>query len=965
MQENAATPVPALTDVRHLSTDLRQSVPVKCPPAIRMPPALVRGVIKSAMPLSWNEIKNRALAFSKEWAGETSETAEAKSFWDAFFSVFGITRRRVASFEKPVKKGDGKGGFIDLLWKGQLLVEHKSAGKNLDAAYKQALDYFPGLKERDLPRFVIVSDFARFRLYDLEEDKQHEFALADLYANVGLFGFIAGYETRSFGQQDPVNIKAAFKLGKLHDELAAEGYEGHPLRVLLVRLLFCLFAEDTSIFEKRQFQDYIELRTNEDGSDLGLHLAALFQTLNQPTHKRMKNLDEQLRAFPYVNGRLFEETLPLASFNSAMREAILDACGEINWSRISPAIFGSLFQSIMDKKARRNLGAHYTAESNIKKALDPLFLDGLRAELEKAVGNKPKLEQFLNKLTTIRVLDPACGCGNFLVVAYRELRQLELAALRAVLKVGQQVLDTKIYIKVNVDQFYGIEIEEFPAQIAQVALWLTDHQENLRVSEEFGQYFIRLPLASAPTIINDNALAVDWGSIVEPAKLAYIVGNPPFVGKKEQSAAQKADVARVFAKVKGTGVLDYVSCWYKLAVEYVAKNKVIRVAFVSTNSITQGEQVGVLWPLLFKAGVGIHFAHRTFQWSSEAKGKAAVHCVIIGFALTEPASRWLFEYETPHAEPHARKVDSINAYLVDGPNVVLQGRSEPIGNGPPVVYGSFALDDGNYTLTPEDKAAILAESPGAAKFIKPFVGGNELIHGVERYCLWLKDATPAELKLPAILRRVGAVKKWRSQSGRETTKELADTPALFAEMRQPTTDYLAIPTLSSEHRNYIPIAFLKPTTIASNQVYVFAGATLYHFGVLTSNAHMTWVRAVSGRLESRYRYSASIVYNNFPWPDPTEKARKAIETKAKAVLDARAAHKGSTLGELYDALTMPADLVKAHRELDRAVDAAYGIPPKYTEAERAAHLLTLYETASAPLLPAAKAKKGRKAAAAK
>ncbi|MFV8750983.1 class I SAM-dependent DNA methyltransferase [Nannocystaceae bacterium ST9] len=903
------------------------------------------------MPLSWNEIKSRALAFSKEWADEESERAEAKSFWDAFFNVFGITRRRVASFEKPIKKSDGKGGFIDLLWKGMLLVEHKSKGKDLERAFQQAIDYFPGLKERDLPRYVLVSDFERFKLIDLEEDKSYEFKLGELHDNVGLFAFIAGYETRSYGEQDPANIKAAETLGRLHDQLEAVGYDGHPLEIMLVRLLFCLFAEDTAIFDRRrQFQEYLETRTAEDGSDLGMHLAHLFQVLNQQQSKRLKNLDEQLAAFPYVNGKLFEEVLPVASFDREMREVLLDCCG-LNWSRISPAIFGSLFQSIMDKEERRNLGAHYTTETNILKVLDTLMLDGLRSELEKVKGSKGKLEQFLVKLAEIRVLDPACGCGNFLVIAYREIRRIEIDALKALMKSGQLELDATRLIRVNVDQFFGIEIEEFPAQIAQVALWLTDHQENLRASAEFGLYYARLPLSTAPNILNGNALMVDWESVIAPDRLSFIVGNPPFLGKKEQSGEQKNDMKRVFPKLKGVGKLDYVSCWFMKAARYAAKNKNVTTAFVSTSSVTQGEQVGILWGTLFSLGVKINFAHRTFQWTSEARGKAAVHCVIIGFGYQDAVPKFLFEYDTPKGEPHSRKVSSINAYLVDGPNVLLHDRATPLGTGLEVTYGSFALDDGQYTLTPQDRSDLLAACPASRKFIKHFIGGKELIHSKERFCLWLVDATPNDIKaMPEVAARIDHVRKWRAKSSRPETVALAATPTLFAEMRQPATKYLAFPTLSSENRVYIPIDFLAPSVIASNQVYVFEGATLYHFGVLTSDAHMTWIRAVCGRLESRYRYSAGIVYNNFPWPSPDAKQRALIETKAQGVLAARAIHRQTSLAQLYDKITMPPNLVKAHRELDKAVYAAYGISAKKTEAERAAILFELHEKLAAPTL---------------
>jgi hypothetical protein len=467
------------------------------------------------MPLSWTDIRSNAIAFSREWKGESSEDAEAKSFWDAFFKVFGISRHRVGSFEKPVKKSDGKGGYIDFLWKGVVLVEHKSRGLDLDRAYRQATDYFYGLKERDLPRYIIVSDFARIRLYDLDSGGDPaEFPLEDLYKNIRLFGFIAGYQTQKIKPQDPVNIEAAEKLGKLHDLLKDAGFSGHPLELFLVRVLFCLFAEDNAIFERQQFREWIEKRTSEDGSDLGPLLAQLFQVLNQPPDARQRNLDEHLAEFRYINGKLFEEPLPLAALDRRMRDVILD-CSSLDWARISPAIFGALFQSIMDKSARRNLGAHYTSETNILKALQPLFLDSLRAEFERVRRDSKRLGEFHEKLRTTRILDPACGCGNFLVIAYRELRLLELDVLRETFKHTQEAqLDVRSIVFVDVDQFYGIEIEEFPAQIAQVALWMTDHQMNQLVSAEFGKYFARLPLVKAPSIVHGNALELDWTSAI-------------------------------------------------------------------------------------------------------------------------------------------------------------------------------------------------------------------------------------------------------------------------------------------------------------------------------------------------------------------------------------------------------------------------------------------------------------------
>lgn len=901
------------------------------------------------MPLSWNEIRDRSLTFSREWATESSEDAEAKSFWDGFFNVFGITRRRVASFEAPVKKGDGQGGFIDLLWKGVLLVEHKSRGKDLERAARQAFDYFPGLKERDLPRYVLVSDFARFRLFDLDSNEQHDFTLAELPKHVRLFGFIAGYQTRSFGQQDPVNVQAAEKLGKLHDQFKATGYDGHALEILLVRLLFCLFAEDTALFERRLFQDYLEQRTAEDGSDLGMHLAQLFQVLDTPPEKRPTTLDEQMATFPYVNGQLFGEMLPITACDRSMRETLLDCCA-LDWSRISPAIFGSLFQSIMDTTARRNLGAHYTGETNILKLIGTLFLDELWAEFHKVKRNKNQLFEFLKKLSKLTFFDPACGCGNFLVIAYRELRLLELEVLRHVRQNDQMLLDIFQLIGVNVDQFHGIEIEEWPARIAEVALWLTDHQMNLKVSEEFGQYFARLPLKKAPHIVHGNALRIDWNDVVPAYRLSYLLGNPPFLGKSLQSAAQKEELAAVFHDVKAAGVLDYVACWYRKAADYMAENTSIRAAFVSTNSITQGEQVGILWPDLFRRGVKLHYAHRTFQWNSEARGRAAVHCVIIGFGLQEAPEKWLFDYDTPQSEPHAIKATNINPYLVDGPDVVLQNRTKPLCSIPTMMYGSKPTDGGNLLLSLDEKVALLAEDPKAEVWIKPFLNADEFLYNTPRFCLWLANCPPDALRqMPAVLHRIEAVRAMRAASSKVPTQQLAHTPTLFGEVRQPSEPYLLVPAHSSENRNYIPIGYMTPDVICGNANFAIPNATLYHFGILSSTMHNAWMRSVCGRLESRYRYSAGIVYNNFPWPEPSDKQQAAIETAAQTVLDARAKFPASTLADLYDPLTMPPELVKAHQALDRAVDAAYGKTGFKTEAERVAFLFERYQQLTVPL----------------
>ena len=915
------------------------------------------------MPLSWNEIKSRALAFSRRWADAGNEDAQAKPFLIDFFEIFGITNKRLASFEHVVKKYGGAAGFVDLFWPGILLVEMKSRGKSLDRGYAQAMDYFPGIAERDLPRFVLVCDFARFRLFDLNNGETVEFTLGELHKNVKLFGFIAGYQTQVIKPQDPINVRAAERMGRLHDQLKAVGYEGRPLELYLVRLLFCLFAEDTGIFEKRQFQDYIEQRTGSDGSDLAHHLATLFHLLNTPAGKRLKNLDESLAAFPYINGRLFAETLPPAGFDAFMRESLLDLCA-LDWSLISPAIFGSLFQSIMDSAARRNLGTHYTSEENILKLIKPLFLDGLWAEFAKIGKNRNRLFEFHKKLRTLTFFDPACGCGNFLVITYRELRLLELEVLRAAYQAnsagGQMALDVQQLITVDVDQFYGIEIEDFPAQIAQVALWLVDHQMNIKVSEEFGAYFVRIPLKHSATIVNGNALRVAWESVLPAERCSFVLGNPPFVGAKYMSDAQREDARAVFAGIDNAGLLDFVAAWYVKAARYMAAQAAMRAAFVSTNSITQGEQVGALWGWMLGQGVKIHFAHRTFAWTNEARGKAAAHCVIVGFGLRDVAEKTIFEYEDIKGEAHAVRASNINPYLVDAPDMVLPRRSRPICDVPEIGIGNKPIDGGHYLFTPEGKADFLALEPGSAPFFRRWIGADEFINGYERWCLWLGDCPPEKLRaMPEAMKRVQAVKAVRLASKSAPTRKLAATPTRFHVENMPDDSYVVVAKVSSERRQFLPMGFEQVTTLCSDLLFMLPNASIFHFGVLASSMHNAWMRAVCGRLESRYRYSAGIVYNNFPWPTPTDQQRAAIEAAAQAVLDARAAHPGATLADLYDPLTMPPDLVKAHQKLDVAVDAAYGYKNAGSDAARVGFLFGMHRQLVARLAPLAKPAKAK------
>ncbi len=654
------------------------------------------------MPISWNEIRHNAVAFSKDWAGASREDAEAKTFWDEFFKVFGIKRRIVASFEEPVKKLSGQWGFIDLFWKGVLLVEHKSRGKSLEKAEAQAMDYIQALKnegrEEEIPRYIIVSDFARIALHDLEEDATVEFSLDEFHRCVDNFAFIPGYKQHKLDVEDPVNIRAVELLGELHDALKDGGYRGHDLERFLVRVLFCLFAEDTGLFDRNAFTLFVENHTRPDGSDLGVQLARLFQVLNTPKEPRQKNLLEELAELPYVNGDLFAESLGFADFNRDMRNRLLVCC-RFDWSRISPAVFGSLFQSVMEPRERRQVGAHYTSERDILKLVRSLFLDDLRAEFEAVKGSKKKLEEFHKKLGNLTFFDPACGCGNFLVITYRELRLLEIEVLR-ILHGDQQVLDIHDFSLVDVDAMYGIEINEFPARIAEVAMWLVDHQMNQRLSEAFGQYFVRLPLKKSATIKNANALRIDWREVLPPDNCSYVMGNPPFVGHQWRTPDQQADMSLVWGNDGRYGRLDYVTAWYQKAADYISQSD-IRGAFVSTNSISQGEQVGTLWGFLLNRNLKIHFAHRTFPWESEARGAAHVHVVIIGFAHFDIPRKRIYDYDADPqgVEAVVSECPNISPYLVAGADFILPSRTTAPGGRPQMKKGSQPTDGGYLILT--------------------------------------------------------------------------------------------------------------------------------------------------------------------------------------------------------------------------------------------------------------------------
>ena len=917
------------------------------------------------MRLSWNEIRVRAAAFVQEWCDTVRESSDTQSFYNDFFEIFGVKRRTVARYEQHVKKLDNRSGYIDLFWPGVLLVEQKSAGRQLKDAYDQAGEYFDALKESERPRYILVSDFQSFELHDLDERSTLAFPLKDLPKHVEAFGFILGVQRRAFRDQDPVNIRAAELVGRLHDALHESGYRGHDLERFLVRIVFCLFADDTGIFEPRDsFLDFIETRTGEDGSDTGARLVELFQVLDTPDTYRHTTRDEDLTRFPYVNGELFNGSLRIPAFDAAMRRALLDAC-HFDWSNISPAIFGALFQSIMDPKERRAMGAHYTTEKNILKVIEPLFMDDLRAEFARLKSRKDSrrlagLQDFQRKLGGMRFFDPACGCGNFLIIAYRELRALEIEVLKEIHYKGQKDAMAQDLSLIDVDQFYGIELNEFPARIAETALWMMDHIMNNRLSLEFGQIYARIPLQTAPHIVHGDALEIDWTTLLPAEECSFVFGNPPFVGAKFQTPEQREQVHRIAALGKGGGTLDYVTAWFIKAGDYVQTSNA-RIGFVSTNSITQGEQVGQLWPVLFdRCKLEIAFAHRTFAWGSDARGKANVHVVIIGLDGRDDAraNKRLFSYPDINGEPEETGHAALSPYLFDAgglgnPHLTVYEESSPINGMGELIIGSKPIDGGHYIFDKDDRTLFLDAEPRAETYLRPYVGAREFLQGGNRWILALHDAAPDELtKLPRVRELITAVRNYRLASKSGPTVKLAETPTLYHVNVLPTVPFLVIPRVSSERREYAPLGWLEPPAIPSDATLVLQNATLTDFALLTSTIHMAWLRHIGGRLKSDYRYSIGLVYNTFPTPPDFRSANvdfSKLEPLAQAILDARADHPNATLAELYDPGLMPPNLRRAHQALDRAVDRLYRKSGFVSERERVEHLFMLYEKMQAPL----------------
>lgn len=926
------------------------------------------------MRLSWNEIRARAAKFSNEWADAHYEKGETHSFYNDFFEVFGVQRRRVAVYEQQIKKLDNTTGFIDLFWPSVLLVEQKSAGKNLEEARKQAEEYCLSLSDKEFPRFILLSDFQTFQLFDLEENTEINFALTELHKNVEKLGFIIGVSRRPFRDQDPVNIEASELMGKVHDALEDSGYTGHDLEKFLVRLLFCLFADDTGIFESRDiFEIFIKDRTSEDGSDLGGWLSQLFEVLNTPEDKRYDTLDEDLQAFPYINGDLFEGQLSIPAFDAKTRKILIDAC-EFSWDDISPAIFGALFQSIMDEEERRRQGAHYTTEKNIMKVIGPLFMDELWNEFKtikkRKTHRKKLLLDFQSKLSKLTFFDPACGCGNFLIITYRELRLLEIEVLKELKTSKQLALDVADLSKINVDQFYGIEISEFPSRIAEVAMWMMDHIMNNRMNVEFGIHYARIPLSKSPNIHFADALEIDWQDVIQPNNCSFILGNPPFVGAKRKEEEHKKQISFMMQNLGiSGGTLDYVCAWHLKAGEFVLNNQNIKIGFVSTNSITQGEQVSLLWPILFdKYGLDIIFAHRTFLWGVDGGGAAKVHVVIVGLARKEiaPQKKRLFTYDNSVGDPVETHPKAITAYLFDAdglknPHLVISKANTPINGLPKLIVGSKPIDGGYFILSEEEKNNLIKSSANAKKYIHPYVGGREFVEGNTRYILHLSNANPTDLKHSPELRKIiSNVRDYRSEKipakGKGkikkqgiSSKKLSATPTKYHITVVPDAPFLAIPQVTTKRRDYVPIGWMKPPVIPSNLLNVMEKANKVNFALLTSAMHMTWMRYVGGRMRDHYRYSIGLIYNTFPLPEKIPDENK-FSKYADTIIQARLEFPKSALIDLYDPDSMPIALRKAHADLDRAVDKLYREKPFDSERERTVHLLNLYDKMTTPMV---------------
>ena len=894
------------------------------------------------MALTQKEMRQRASKFIDDYKDVSDEKSYYQMFWRDFFDIFGINWKDVAVFELAVKKFGGSQGFNDCFWKGKLIVEHKSRGKSLTAAFDQAIGYLDTLSAAEKPRYVIVSDFERIRVYDLFTRKHKQIKLIELEDNIPLFSFIYEDQVQHHEEQEELNIEAAELMGQLHDYLKNDGYTGKDLELFLIRLLFIVYAEDTGIFEEHQFEDYIS--HEDDPYTVGLKIQMLFRVLNQPEDERQQSLPDELKAFPYVNGKLFETQIVPPNFNNKMYKALKDIC-KFNWSGITPSIFGSMFQAIMNPKTRRNLGAHYTSEANILKIVNSLFMNKLWEEFYEAKGSQWKLEALQDKISKLEFLDPASGSANFLIISYRELRLLEYEILSLLLDEDKKQVrfEARRLSKIKLGNFHGFEIEELPSLVSKVSMYLVEHQMDL-MYESLDIHKNNLPLPKSADIHNVNALRIDWRDIVEPSDNLYILGNPPFVGSGYQTDTQKEDMSIVFSDFKKYKNLDYVCCWYKKALDFM-QGTTIECGFVSTNSVCQGEHIPLLWNQLHeKYDFHINFAHQSFKWSNEAKKNAAVFVVIIGFSSVERNNKILYVYDTPTSIPYSIKADNINSYLIDFDDVGIERINTPICDVPKMQWGVQPRDDGNLLLTPQEREELLASEPQAKKWIRPMASAKEFLNGKERYCLWLMDISPTELsEMPQVCNRVKRVKEFRLESKAESTRKYAEFPTLFAQRNNPKTDYILVPISTSENRDYIPITYVSKNVIPNNSVSIIPTDDKYIYGVICSKMHMVWTRHVCGRLKGDYRYSSTLVYNNFPFPkDIDDKKRDKIIDGANKIVEARALFPKESLAKLYNPELMPPTLKNAHFKLDNAVDKAYRSKKFKNDNDRMKFLFQLY-----------------------
>lgn len=877
----------------------------------------------------------------------TSEI-DRDEFIYGFMSAFDFPKATITQVRQGGARNVAKeAGHVAL--KNKLYFQPVVEGSDLNALLETRLSE-PGIAQNKI-RFVLVTDFIRFLAWDTLSKELLDIDLDELHSNYGFFLPLVGLEKAIVSSENPADVKAAEKMGKLFDLIRIQNdlsqpADIHALNVFLTRLLFCLFAEDTGIFAKGQFTSAIQSYTEEDGRDLDFFLDQLFTVLNsEPGSAKRQNLPVHLTAFPYVNGGLFSSDQPIPELGKKGRRILLE-CGTMDWSEINPDIFGSMFQAVIDVEQRSRLGQHYTSYSNIMKVIQPLFLDSLQAELDKqlqvAMNKRAKgLQALLVRMGQIKVFDPACGSGNFLIVAYKELRKLEMAVIKALEEVDPQGFAMS---GLHLSQFYGIEIDDFACEIARLSLWLAEHQLNSLWQLEFGFSPPALPLRESGNIYSGNSLQLDWNQVCPKggADEVYIIGNPPFLGTLGRSEEQKADMQAVFDGFKALGYLDYVACWFWKGAQYIQQSKA-ELALVSTNSICQGEQVSTLWPAIFSLGLSIQLAYPTFAWANNARDKAAVHVVVIGLTAQEK-QRLL--YQKINEEWHCKQVKNISPYLLEGSNIAIVTPNKPLVSGvPSLLFGNKPTDGGNLFLTTEERDDLIAREPLSEKWIRKILGASEFLNGKDRWCLWLVDATEDDLlAMPEVRKRTDEIRKLRIKAGHPAALKMAESPHLFIQVSQPRSgNYILVPSVSSERRTYVPLGFFNADVISTNLNYIIPNGTLYEFGILSSLLHNDWMRLVAGRLESRYRYSSSVVYNPFPWPEVTDAQRQEIERLAEEVLLTRAEFPGCTLAELYDPDKMPAPLLAAHQTLDRAVDRLYRDRPFKDAADRLSCLLARYE----------------------